>query len=297
MRTFLLVGFAAAVAFGQTPAPLSFEAASIRVAGDKPPYTPIRASGETKGGPGTEDPARMTFTWVEMRMLLMTAFAVPFDQLSGPDYAIGQGNRFDIVATVPAGATREQANEMLLNLLKERFHLTYHKDKKDFDLYTLVVAKGGAKLKDAEIPDGPPPPAPQPGTRAVAAPQDRDGFPMLPAGRTSAQGQTRNGVTRMSFRMSTPKALLGMLAFNLGPSRTEDKTGLTGQYDFKIEFSAAGLPGPTGRGIAPPPDAPTDPAPDLFTALEKQLGLKLEKSKTQIEVIVIDHLDKQPTEN
>jgi uncharacterized protein (TIGR03435 family) len=66
---------------------------------------------------------------------------------------------------------------MLLNLLKERFHLTFHREKKEFDMYTLVVAKGGSKLKEAAPPDGPLPPPPQPGTRAVPAPVDRDGFP------------------------------------------------------------------------------------------------------------------------
>ena len=296
MKLFALLPFAAAV-FSQTQAPLNFDVASVHPAADKPPYTPISAGGVKKGGPGTDDPGRMTFTWMEMRLLLTNAFALPLDQISGPEYAIGQGPRFDIVATVPAGTTKEQANQMLLNLMKERFHLTYHMDKKDFDLYTLVVAKGGPKLKDAEIPDGPPPPAPQIGIPAVAAPQDRDGFPVLPAGRPAAQGRSTNGVTRLTFRMSPPQALLGMLRLQLGPSRTADETGLTGKYDFRLEFSPAGLPGPTGRGYQLPPDAVADPAPDLFTALEKQLGLKLEKSKKQLDIVVIDHIDKQPAEN
>jgi uncharacterized protein (TIGR03435 family) len=189
---------------------------------------------------------------------------------------------------------------MLLNLLKNRFHLTYHSDKKDFDIYTLVVAKGGSKLKDAASADGPLPPPPAPGTRAVAAPRDRDGFPILPSGRSNAQGYTDKGVSRMTFRMSTLATLLGMLGFSLGGAKTEDHTGLSGKYDFQIEFSQLGLPGIGGRGglaVAPGPDDITDPAPDLFTALEKQLGLKLEKSKTKLDIIVIDHMDKQPTEN
>jgi uncharacterized protein (TIGR03435 family) len=230
---------------------------------------------------------------------LMVAFGVPLDQISGSDWVMGQDARFDIAANVPVGTTKEQAAEMLLNLLKERFHLTYHRESKDFDMYTLVVAKGGPKLKEAALADGPPPPAPEIGTPARAAPQDRDGFPILPAGRQAAQGQTRNGVTRMSFRMSTPQTLLGMLSFSLGPSRSEDKTGLTGKYDFTLEFSQAGLPGPVGRGFAVAPGATdeSDSAPSLFNALEKQLGLKLEKSKTQLDVFVVDHMDKQPTEN
>jgi uncharacterized protein (TIGR03435 family) len=284
----------------QAPAPLAFEVASIRVANREPPSRPFPAGGDIKGGPGTEDPTRISYTWVLVRRLLMTAFGLPLDQISGSDWVMGQDARFDIVANVPGGATKDQANEMLLNLLKERFHLTFHREKKDFDLYTLTVAKGGPKLKDAVIPDGPPPEAPQPGTIATRAPLDRDGFPQLPAGRGNAQGVTNNGVSRFTFRMSTPQSLLSMLQFNLGPSRTVDKTGLTGKYDFTLEFSAAGLPGPMGRGglnAAPGADDTSDSAPNLFTALEKQLGLKLEKGETQLEVVVVDHMDKTPTEN
>lgn len=278
----------------QTTTPANFEVASIRAASQKPPRTPMPAAGEITGGPGTNDPTRMTFTWVLIRRLLMSAFAVPLDQLSGSDWVMGQDARFDIAAIVPAGATKEQANEMLLNLLKDRFHLTYHREKKEFDMYSLVVARGGPKLKDAALADGPPPEAPQPGTRAVAAPLDRDGFPQLPAGRSAAQGRFQNGVTRITFRMSTPETLLSMLQFALRPSRTEDKTGLTAKYDFTLEYASAGmagLPDPAGEA------EPSDSAPDLFTALEKQLGLKLEKSKTQLDVVVVDHVDRQPTEN
>ena len=112
----------------QTPTPLSFEVASVRPASSRPPYTPILAAGDVKGGPGTGDPTRITFTWVLVRRLLMNAFALPLDQISGSDWVMGQDARFDTSAIVPAGATKEQANEMLLNLLKVRFHLTYHSE-------------------------------------------------------------------------------------------------------------------------------------------------------------------------
>ncbi len=291
--------------WAQTPAqPLRFEVASVHVADAKPPQNPMPAAGVIGGGPGTTEPTRITYRWVLMRRLLMEAFGVPFDQLSGSDWVVGEDARFDIVANLPDAATKDQVPEMLLNLLKDRFKLTYHREKKEFDMYALVIAKGGHKLKDAEIPDGPPPEAPAPGTRAQPATLDRDGFPQLPAGRTNAQGVSSNGVSRFAFRMATPQTLLGMLRIALGSSRSEDKTGLTGKYDFKLEFSPAGLPGPlAGRPIAAapgaaPPAAVSDPGgPDLFTALEKQLGLKLEKSKTQLDVFVVDRMDKAPTEN
>jgi uncharacterized protein (TIGR03435 family) len=221
-----------ALAWAQTP--LNFEVASVRAADSKPPYTPIAAAGVIKGGPGTEDPVRISYTWVLARRLLMDAFGLPLDQISGSDWVMGQDARFDIVATVPESATKDQVKEMLLNLLKDRFHLTYHGEKKDFDVYTLVVAKNGSKLKDAASAEGPLPPPPAPGTRAVSAPRDRDGFPILPAGRSNAQGYTEKGVSRMTFRMSTTATLLGMLGFSLGGAKTADHTGLSGQYDFHI---------------------------------------------------------------
>src|SRR5205823_1402031 len=102
----------------QTTPPLTFEVASVHAASSTPPYTPIPAAGEIKGGPGTGDPTRMTFTWVLARRLLSNALGLPLDQISGSDWVMGQEARFNISALVPAGTTKEQANEMLLNLLK-----------------------------------------------------------------------------------------------------------------------------------------------------------------------------------
>ena len=288
VRALCVFGFAVAVL---AQAPLSFEVASIRAVGQEPPYMPLPLVGLIEGGPGTPDPARITYRRVPVRVILMNAFGVPLDQISGNDWVMSQDARFDITANVPAGATKDQANEMLLNVLIERFHLKYHREKKDVDMWALVVAKGGPKLKDAELPHGPPPEAPPPGP-ARMAPLDRDGFPQLPAGHRNMMGRSNNGVMRLSFRMSAPQSLLDLLQVTLG-GRAMDKTGLTGAYDFTLEFAQSGLAGrgPTGA------DAASDPAPDLFNALEKQLGLKLEKSKVPLDVIVIDHMDKEPTEN
>jgi uncharacterized protein (TIGR03435 family) len=299
MKTLLL---AALVEFGlpnlprgqaQAPAPLTFEVASVRVADREPPRRPMPAGGDITGGPGSADPARLTYSWVYMSRILATAFGVANDQIGNrPDWT-GQ-ERFDIAANVPPGATKKQVNEMMQNLLKERFHLAFHVERKDFDVYDLVVAKGGLKLKAAAPADGPLPPAPQPGTRARQPILDQDGFPVLLAGRANAQGVTRDGITRLTFRMSSPTELRGMLALTLGGARMVDKTGLTGPYDFKLEFSRTGL---RGQAAADAADSASEPGPDLFTALEKQLGLKLEKSTTKLDVIMIDHLDRQPTPN
>jgi uncharacterized protein (TIGR03435 family) len=277
--------FAAVVAAAQ--APLTFEVASVRAADRQAPRRGMRAGGEITGGPGTADPERMSYEWCFMSTILQNLFGVNLDRMSNrPDW-IGM-DRFDIVAKVPPGTTKEQSVEMMKNLLKERFHFAFHLEQKDFDAYDLVVAKGGPKLKEAAPVDGPLPPAPAVGTPAPAPVLDQDGFPVLPAGRRAAQGVTRDSVTRLTFRMSSPAQLGGMLGLRLAGARIADKTGLTGPYDFKLEFST---------GVLNVDGNPGAPAPDVFTALEKQLGLKLEKTKIQLDVLTIDHIDRRPTEN
>jgi uncharacterized protein (TIGR03435 family) len=236
-----------------------------------------------------------------MRRILVNAFGVRPDQIEGPSWVNDNdpatAPAYDIVANVPPSATKEQLNVMMQNLVNERFHMTLHREKKDFDAYRLVVAKGGPKLQEAAEPKAPPP-APQTGASAKSE-FDQRGFPVIPVG-TAAY--VTNGHARATFRKVRVSQLLSELSSQfLGSTHLEDQTGLTGTYDFKLEFSTAGLLGRLAvadaqrkggsAGIA------ADPVPDLFTALEKQLGLKLEKSKATLEVIVIDHIDKVPTEN
>ncbi len=173
-----------------------FEAASARVADRRAPFTPIAAGGEIKGGPGTDDPERITYRWAWMSMILQRAFGISYDQiLDRPDWTVD--TRFDIVAKLPPGATKDQANAMMQNLLKERFHLAYHFIKKDVDGFNLVIAKGGPKLKQAAPPDGP---APDATSRQI--PLDQDGYPKLPAGYRNSNGLTTNGIMHVTFRKS-----------------------------------------------------------------------------------------------
>lgn len=263
----------------QSRPPFAFEAASVRAANRQPPRRGMPGAGEITGGPGTADSTRLTYAWVSMGRILGTAFGIGGDQISAPDWV--NGDRFDIVANVPASATKEQVNEMMQSLLMERFHLIFHREKKDFDSYELIVAKGGPKLKEAALADGLPQAASKLGTPAPAPTLDQDGFAQLPPGVTNAAGNSNGGIQRMTYRMMDTEGLLRTLIFPLRTSHLVDKTGLTGKYDFKLEYAS------NADGAAP----------DLFTALEKQIGLKLEKSTTKLDVIVIDHLDRRPTEN
>lgn len=304
MRGILSLVFACA-AFAQD-AQLSFEVTSIRASG--PATGPQVAGGTITGGPETSDPEQWRFARVPIWRILPMAFGVEIDQVQAPSWAVDQNvatsAKYDILAKVPAGASKEQASAMLRNLLVERLGLAFHHEVKDFTVYDLTVAKGGSKLKEAEQANGPALVPLQPGTPMRSIPRDADGFPQLPAGTPGQVGMGRDGNMYVSARMQTMQGFAVTLGLPLGTRHVTDKTGLTGKYDFKFVYSLAGLPGPLGAvrpapaaGAASPIDNLADPAPDVFTALEKQLGLKLTKGKAPLDVIVIDHMEKTPTEN
>jgi uncharacterized protein (TIGR03435 family) len=299
----------------------SFEVASVKLS---PPQAPPPGASapfpRLAGGPGTKDPEHLRYTNVSMFRLLGTLFQVQADQLAGPDWVRKEDGQplFDITANIRAGATREQTNVMMQNLLKERFHLEFHREKRDFDVYELVVAKGGQKLKDAEIPAE----IPTLPSGPLRVNRGDDGFPILPAGSTMGMGASENGSifisvdalkgfvlespqgsrmpgmgpTRFTLRMVTLPQLINIARPYLETHHVVDHTGLTGQYDIKVMFSTgAGRTG-AAAGDAQGNDA-TEPAPDVFSAFEKQLGLKFQKAKAPLDVIVVDHIDKTPVEN
>jgi uncharacterized protein (TIGR03435 family) len=187
--------------------------------------------------------------------------------------------------------------------LAERFHLTLHHETKELPVYELVVGKNGSKLKEAVVdPNAPPPAPPEPGAVAVPlrASLDKDGFPQLPAGRAGMMAMGSKGRMRVVSRMQALSALIAMMENQLGRPIV-DKTGLTGKYDFNLEFSTEGLSIP--KIVAPPPpggapiDAQNEGGPSVFEAFDKQLGLKLESKKDPIEMLVVDSADKVPTDN
>ncbi|MGO9231634.1 MAG: TIGR03435 family protein [Bryobacteraceae bacterium] len=312
-----------AAALAQTPADKPvFEVASVKPA---PPPTPGMFMVGTHGGPGTSDPEHATFSNVTQRMLLAQAYDVQDYQISGPSWL--ESERYDIVAKVPKGTTKERFRVMLQNLLSERFKLTLHHETKQLPLYALVVAKNGPKMKEAAPPppidesakDGPsgppppgsgfgPPPGPPPGGGGPPPMQmGKDGFPKLPPSlaRGGVMMMMTNGRTRLIGNGQTMSKLADALARQLGRPVT-DKTGLAGTYDFTLDFDPAGMSGMRGVLPPPPPDGgpsgsganpPDSDAAGLFTALQEQLGLKLEQKKGPLDVLVIDHSEKVPVEN
>ncbi len=204
---------------------------------------------------------------VTLKHLLVVAYGIRPGLMFGlPAWA--SSIRFDVYAKVTDpdlkalhNLSREQHEAMLAVILVDRLHLKVHTESKMLPVYELVVAKDGPKL----TPSAAPPPD--------AASSD-------PFGKMDVQNTyiTATGVTLSQ--------LAGNLSFPL--DRTVlDKTGLTGRYDFRLRWTAD-----TGAADSAAADAP----PNLFTAIQEQLGLKLQPAKGPVETLVIDHVE-QPAEN
>jgi uncharacterized protein (TIGR03435 family) len=292
--------FTSGSAFGQSDEK-TFEVASVKLSG---PRRPLGLEGIIRGGPGSNDPERMLYPFLTLRVLLTLAYSVQPDQVSGPSWI--DDTRYDIAAKVPPGVTKQQVNVMLQNLLAERFGLTFHLSSKEFPVYELTIAKIGSKLKETTELDLVPL---RPGdVNPSSMPSDRNGFPQLPAGRSGTSGRVVNGVVRQTFRGVPLSTLISLLGVQLGtetggnsyaPGRIIDKTGLTGKFDFTLETSAVGGGRVGGALLQTDSFDLQEPSggSSLFDALEKQLGLKVERKKASFEVLVIDHAEKSPKEN
>lgn len=291
-------------AFSQTTSPApAFEVASVKVAG---PFQPGPSG--PRGGPGTNDPTRFTYPRANLQALMMRAYGVRSDQISGPDWIRDYADdrtMYAITAVVPPDTSKEQFNLMLQNLLAERFHLALHHESKEFPGYELVVAEGGPKIK---------PYVPQENTgddSGGGRGRDENGFPRLgPNASVAFSMSTRGGwaMQRARYRMPMAQFVMGLgAAINesngadagVAMPRVTDKTGLTGIYEFTLGF--AGLTAPIGSAGDPAAPTVTDPGevgPTLFKAIEEQLGLKLVKTKNvSVDILVIDRADKVPAEN
>jgi uncharacterized protein (TIGR03435 family) len=252
-------------AAAQTP---QFEVASIK------PSQPGAMNGAMSGGPGTKDPGLFTCENITLRALVVTAFNLLTYRFSGPDWMTSV--RFNISAKIPEGTTKEQFRSMLQSLFVERFKLAYHWEKKDIQTYDLVVAKNGHKLK--ESPQGIETPAPQ----FETSPQgDTEGFPVLPSGRQSVLAQLGSRVAMRRADETMDRFAIYLSAQLHTP--VNNATGLNGKYDFTMHWISEGSTDDTG--------------PNLFRAVQEQLGLRLESKKGTVDILVVDHVEKAPTEN
>jgi uncharacterized protein (TIGR03435 family) len=239
-----------------------------------------------------------------MSALLPAAFGVATDQIKGPawlrDFAAMP--YYEIVATMPPETTKEQCELMLQNMLIERFHLVFHYDTMSAPGYDLVADKGGIRLKEVT----PEAETASTGAAPASAANGPDGFPLLPGTRMLGWRQTTH--QRVKYQEWPISAFAGNLGFLIGRAvgkslddgflqpRVVNKTGLTGYYTFILEYDCA--------ACAPLNAKPADTAanavayPEIFVALQKQLGLRLEKTAdAPVRVVVVDSVDKIPTAN
>jgi uncharacterized protein (TIGR03435 family) len=283
MRTIAVVSLLALATpcFAQTAdSRVAFDVVSVK------PAAPDDGRGMThvQGGLGTADPGQVSYTNITLMNLLLRAYPGSY-RVTGPGWLDDQ--RYDVVAKIPPETTKDQFKLMLQNLLAERFGVKVHHETKEFPSYDLVVAKGGPKLKKAvEYANGPS--GGQPGPLKF----DQSGFPQLDRpGLVTLNTSGPNGVpvARLTARAQPISKLVPDLS-NVLKEPVQDKTGLTGVYDFTLEYA------PRGTMAAAPAAEAEVSAPGIAEAI-KTLGLTLERSRTVLEVLVVDHAERVPTVN
>jgi uncharacterized protein (TIGR03435 family) len=227
-----------------------------------------------------------------LQMLINAAYGVENNQISGAPNWVNTES-YDIEAKMDSSTAEElrklsederrtERQRMLQALLAERFKLTVRRESKELPIYALVVAKDGPNLQEAKPGDTYP--------NGIKGPDGQPGAGMMMMGR---EGLTAQGIPIAN--------LVRHLSRVLG-RKVVDKTGLTGKYDFTLKWTpdqsqSAMLRGPEGgqpgTGSAAAPEASE---PSIFTALQEQLGLKLDSQKGPVEILIIDHVEK-PSEN
>jgi uncharacterized protein (TIGR03435 family) len=235
-------------------APQSFEVASIK------PSAPDDRSGRFITMQGAHQFVAKNHT---LKTLVMAAYNAPAPGvIGGPAWF--DIDRFDIVAAAP-GESRPPLDvqmAMLRTLLGERFKLAFHREQRDAPVYELTVARGGPTLKETATPSE---------VQPVLVNRLFPGRVQLPA------------------RNATMSQFASMLQRSVLDRHVLDKTGLSGRYDFDLEWT----PDETQFGGQLPPVPTTDTSkPDLFAALQQQLGLRLQASKGLVDVIVVDRVER-----
>jgi uncharacterized protein (TIGR03435 family) len=211
---------------------------------------------------------------------VITAYGIPYFRISGlsptgsPD--------FEIDAKVPAGATRDQVKLMWQHLLAERFRFAAHSEQKEMPAFELAVVKGGFKLKQAKEPQAPGAAETTPFHFPEGRMTDRDLWNLAAASIGPAFGL---GKARWMASRAPIGSLSSMLERQLQRQVT-DSTDLKGKYDFKLWWSASANSDDSADG------------PTIFRALQEQLGLSLQpQKKARVEILVVDHVERMPTEN
>ena len=328
-----LMGMAA---FAQTKP--AFEVATIKPA---PPMDPVKIAAALQAGGkmpvgANVDSHRAEYLYLDLRSLITYAYGVKPYQITGPDWMAT--TRFDIVAKMPEGSTKDDAPKMLQTLLEDRFKLTMHRDSAEHPVLALVVGKGGPKLTaSAETPVAIDENAPlKPGELKMDGPDGpvrvkvdlTTGGSVIDMGLKGKMTYRLNPATQtfhIDFSMTTMAGFADMVTQlfaqlgGTGGKQVVDMTGIKGNYDATVELSLlellamaraagadvpAGIPGgapggPAGGGRGNAPAAASDPGGggSSLTDAVQSMGLKLESRKATVDQLVVDHIEKTPTEN
>ena len=239
---------------------------------------------------GFYPPGKVTFRYTTMKRLVAFAYFVkPFQVSGGPEWV--SSDKWDIDAKEPDELaaqrrslsimqSRQKVGLLLQSLLEDRFQLKVTHAKRELPIYALVVEKNGSKLHEAKPGD--------------TYPSGLKGTNDQPIGHGDTFQPGRGSLIAQGIPIQT---LIDVLSFQLGRT-ISDQTGLKGKYDFNLRWtpdedspsmSVGQREAANALGPAAPPDSS---GPSLFTALQEQLGLKLESTKGPVDVIVIDHIER-----
>lgn len=328
-RLTIWLAFTAIGAFAQTKP--SFEVATIKPA---QPMDQAKILAAIQGGGkmpvgATIGSGRAEYLYLDLKSLLTYAYGVKPYQITGPDWMAS--TRFDIVAKMPEGSTKEDAPKMLQSLLEDRFKLVAHHTTAEHPVLALVVGKGGPKLKpSSEKPVAIDESAPlKPGEMKMDGPDGpvrvkvdlATGGSVVDMGLKGKMSYKLNPATQslhIDFSMTTMPGLADMMTQLMtqlggagGGRQIVDMTGIQGNYDASLEISlneilalarSAGMDIPAlppGRGGGPGNiPAASDPGGGTsVTDAVQSMGLKLESRKAEVDQFIIDHIEKTPTEN
>jgi len=269
---------------GQAAQAPSFEVATVK------PSSPERRM--CSGGPGTSSPGIWRCS-APVWFLITQAYG--FEAYQFRPWSSCCRTEFEIAAKVPAGTTKDQFRQMLQNLLAKRLKLRFHYEQKEMPIFELTMGKKGLKMKES-APD------------VVSTPEEfpwassdysvgKDGCPLFPAGRGGrTEGRFCNRWT--GFNLSIQE-IVKTLSYNLG-RKVVDATGLKGKYDIDMkwyrEWDVHGLT-PDQRELVGEEPADLPHGPSLIHAVRDQLGLELTSTKGPGDIVVVDHVEKVPTEN
>ena len=241
-------------------APPQFDAASIR---------PVEWQGGSVVMDG--DAGRIEYRQFGLKGLVWVAFQGPLPQIVWPEWlADYKGDVFDISATFPIGTTQEQQRLMLQSLLADRFKLVVHHETRNQKVYALVVSSHGLKIHKSDNP-------PDDATLTISVRTGKDGFHL--------NDRPPEAPPSAPYGIKISKLVK---YFNNGylDRVMVDKTGLEGYYDINL-FIPPDLDATTSTPITQA----------YFDALDAQLGLKVETQTDPVEMLVIDHLEQNPTAN